>query len=259
MGPTGTARAERTTEHKEEKMTMKRWIVLCAVVAVGLSLCGCTVAVGGIRGSGNAVMEDYDISGFDRVDISYGYHAQITQGEVFAVTLRVDDNVLQYVDVAKSGGILHIGMKPGHTYAFINITLEATITMPELTGVALSGDANAAISGFRSGNAFAADVSGDGNLSGDLVCGEATLNLSGGSEATLSGSASDLTAEVSGASRAELSAFAVENANIEATGDSEVIVNVSGLLNVEATGDSRVDYLGNPTLGTSGGSQIRPK
>jgi hypothetical protein len=236
-----------------------RLSVVAILLCVVLIIAGCTVITGSIRGSGNIVTEDYDISDFDRVDVSYGYHVQITQGEAFDVVLRVDENAQQYVDVAKRGGILHIGMKPGRTYAFINVTLEATITMPTLTGVALSGDANATIRGFHSDKAFAADVSGDGDLSGDLVCGQATLNVSGGSEATLSGSASDLAAEVSGASKVELSAFAVEKANIEASGDSEVIVNVSGLLNVEASGDSRVDYLGNPTLGTieaTGGAKV---
>jgi hypothetical protein len=243
-------------------MRARKLIMLCAVVVAGLSLGGCTVAVGGIRGSGSTVTEDYDISDFDRVDISYGYRAQITQGEAFDVVLRVDDNVLKYLEVAKRGGILHIGMKPGRTYTFINVTLEAKITMPALNGVALGGGGNAAISGFRSGHAFAADVSGGSDLSGDLVCGQAILNVSGGSEATLSGSAGDLTAEVSGGSKADLSAFAVENANIEASGDGEVIVNVSGRLNAEASGDSRVYYLGNPTLGrieASRGSEIRPK
>ncbi len=236
-----------------------RLSVVAILLAMTLIVVGCTFVTGGITGSGNIVTEDYDISGFDRVDVSYGYRVEIRQGEAFDVVLRVDENAHKYIDVAKRGGILHIGMKPGRTYAFFNVTLEATITMPTLTGVALSGDANAAIHGFQSGNAFAADVSGDGDLSGDLVCGQAVLTVSGGSKATLSGSASDLTAEVSGASKAELSAFAVENANIEASGDSEIIVNVSGLLNVEASGDSRVDYLGNPTLGTidaTGGARV---
>jgi hypothetical protein len=54
----------------------------------------------------------------------------------------------------------------------------------------------------------------------------------------------------------------VVNADIDASGGSQVTVNVSGTLNVDASGGSQISYSGNPTLGTidtSGGAQVRPR
>ena len=88
------------------------------------------------------------------------------------------------------------------------------------------------------------------------------LELSGGSRASVTGSGADLTVDASGGSGADLAAFPVVNANVDASGGSQVTVNVSGTLNVDASGGSQVYYLGDPTLGTidsSGGAQVRPR
>jgi hypothetical protein len=68
-----------------------------------------------------------------------------------------------------------------------------------------------------------------------------------------------VTIDASGSSRVDLSDFAGEDANVEASGSSTVIVNPSGTLDVAASGASRVYYLGSPTLGnidTSGASSM---
>ena len=52
------------------------------------------------------------------------------------------------------------------------------------------------------------------------------------------------------------------NANVEASGGSEVTVNASGRLDADASGGSDIYYLGSPTLGTieeSGGGDVRRK
>ena len=108
------------------------------------------------------------------------------------------------------------------TRSYSDVTLQAEITMPELVG----------------------------------------LDLSGGSRVAVSGSGEDISIDASGGSGADLAAFTVVNANVDASGGSQVTVNVSGTLNVDASGGSQVYYTGNPTLGvidTSGGAQVHPR
>lgn len=103
----------------------------------------------------------------------------------------------------------------------------------------------------------------DATLQAEITMPELVgLELSGGSRVTASGSGEDIAIDASGGSGVDLAAFTLANANIDASGGSQVTVNVSGTLNVDASGGSQVSYLGNPTLGvidTSGGAQVRPK
>ena len=99
-------------------------------------------------------------------------------------------------------------------------------------------------------------------LRGDIEAGDARFDVSGASQVTLSGSAGDVTIGASGASQLDLSAFSVDDADVEASGASKVTVNASGKLDADASGASHVYYLGSPTLGrveTSGASSVNRK
>lgn len=214
---------------------------------LALSILACQVGgIGGsatISGSGNVVPQENDMSDFDQVDVSHAFNVDITQGESYSVIVKVDDNLVEHLQVIKQGSTLKIGLKPNFNYTVRNTTLNAEVTMPVLTRLEASGSSDVTATGFESTNAF-------------------QVRLSGASTAVLSGSAGALTVNVSGSSDADLAGFPVGDANVDASGASTVVVNVSGRLDVDASGSSDVFYLGSPTLGnidTSGSSSVEPK
>ena len=86
--------------------------------------------------------------------------------------------------------------------------------------------------------------------------------MSGASTVRLNGRGGNSSIVVSGASTADLEDFALDDVNVEVSGASTAIVNVSGRLDAEATGASKVEYLGEPTLGKideSGASRVVPR
>lgn len=191
-----------------------------------------------IAGSGKVVTQEESITGFDKLDVSDGFHVDVSQGDDFSVVIRIDDNLLKRLRVARQGETLKIGLDPGTNVRGDRVTMEADITMPELAG---------------------ADLSGGSHLNGDLQVADLTLTLSGGSHVTLFGSAGDLTVDTSGGSHAKLGGLSVADAGVDASGGSHVTVKPSGTLDADASGGSHVRYLGSPTLGRtdiSGGSSV---
>jgi len=209
-------------------------------------------------GSGNVVNHEVTASGFDRVDAGAAFSVDIRQGESYSVMIRIDDNLVRCLDVYTSGGTLHIGFKPE---CWINnaTTMEAQITMPRLAGLNLSGASHGTITGFKSSESLAVEISGASSLEGDIEAGNVRLDLSGASHATLTGSGGNLTAGASGASGIDLGSFPVKDASVQLSGASSATVYPSGRIDVEASGASHLYYLGSPTLGrveTSGASSI---
>ena len=214
-----------------------------------------------ITGSGNVVAQEEAIAGFDKVDISYSFEANISQGDTFSVVIHADDNLVEYLQMIKEGDTLHIGLVPNPPN-IRSATLQAEVTMPELVGLDMRGASHVTITGFKSAQALAVDASGASHLRGDVEAGNVTFNLDGSSEVILAGSAQNVTLKASGSSEVDLSAFSVVDANVEAGGKSQVTVNVSGRLDVNASNASHVTYLGSPTLGkmdTSGSASIEQK
>lgn len=215
-----------------------------------------------ITGSGNVITLDEAFTGFDEVDISNSFKANITQGESYKVVIRVDDNIVEYLNVVKGGSTLKIGLDPNRSYTILNATMEAEVTMPELVVLDLSGNSEARINGFVTSNPLTFDLSGNSRLGGDIEGGDSRIDVSGNSSVTLSGSAGDLTVDASGSSEVNLADFPGSNGSVNASGSSTVTVNLSGSLDAEASGSSDIYYLGNPELGsieTSGSSNILPK
>ncbi|NIM96006.1 MAG: hypothetical protein GTO18_20085 [Anaerolineales bacterium] len=229
------------------------------IILISVFLVGCGLSTTTITGTGDVVTQDKDISGFDGVDVSHGFEVTISQGESYSVSLKVDKRVLDYLYVERDGNTLKIGLTPGGSFNLINVDMEAEVTMPELRRLDCSGGSRVEITGFQSTESFNMDMSGGSNLRGDIDAGDTVFDVSGGSNVSLAGSGGDLNVDSSGGADVDLSDYSVENAYIDASGASTVMVNVSGTLDVSASGAASVLYLGDPSLGTiniSGGASI---
>jgi hypothetical protein len=223
-------------------------------------LIGCAQVT--LTGSGNVVTQEEAISGFDKVDISQSFNVEIKQGESFSVLIRVDDSLVEHLNVVKQGSTLRIGLDPNRSYTIRNATMEAEITMPELLDLDLSGNSDANVSGFESTKSLVVNLSGNSGLLGDIQVGDARFDVSGNSSVTVTGSAGGLSVDASGSSEVDLTDFPASDGTVNVSGASTVTVNLSGRLDADASGSSDVYYLGDPILGqidTSGSSSIQPK
>ena len=242
--------------------------VIAAVMVALILVSGLVVSCAGVKvqGSGNLINETYDISDFTRIKVENGFQVEVTESDSFSVVAIVDDNVLEHIDVKKSGDTLIL--KPKWNRSFRSVTLSAKVTMPDIDKIELSGGAKVDINGFDSSNNLTIKLSEGSHLNGSVTAGDVNLSLSGGSHVTLSGSANELVAngsegsqvtlsgsaeniviKGSGGSHFNLQDYSVSNADINLSGGSRADIDVDGILNVNISGRSEVGYTGEPTLG----------
>ncbi|UCF96353.1 MAG: DUF2807 domain-containing protein [Spirochaetaceae bacterium] len=213
-----------------------------------------------VSGSGRIVTENFDIRGFNRVDVSHAFQVEIVQGGSYEIEVRVDENLQPHLRVERRGDTLVIGLKPAISLNTRNVTMEAKVRMPDLRGIQASGASDLRISGFSSAGDFEADLSGASFLEGDITARDVDIEASGASKIRLQGRARDLRLDLSGASNLDLGDFPAEDADIELSGASEVEVVLNGTLDIDASGASRLYFGGNPTMGRidlSGASSIK--
>ncbi len=231
---------------------------LLAIIALTLGLAACSDQVA-VRGSGNVVSEEMTFADFTAIDAANAFVVDIVQSESFDVTVRVDDNILDLLDVSRAGDTLRVRLKRGVNLTG-DVTLEAKIAMPDLDGLVLSGAASASVSGFRSQDRLDIELSGASAIEGDLEASHMDIEASGASRVALEGSATKLIIRGSGASSLDLADFTVDTAEVRLSGASEATVNVLERIDpVDVSGASRLRYLGDPSLGnvsTSGASTV---
>lgn len=242
---------------------MKKAIIIAAAVVAVSVIVTVLVLEGwprGLVGSGNLETETYAFTDFNEVEISSAFEFEIEQSNSYSIEVTADDNIMEYVRVSQDGQILKIGLS--RVMWIGPVTLKASVTMPELGGLEVSGASRGTISDFSSTEDLHIMVSGASRVTGDIVAGNVDFDVSGASTIQLEGSANDMVADVSGASSLKLDDFTVNNADVDLSGASSGTINLDGRLDADLSGASRLWYIGEPSMGnidTSGASTISQK
>jgi hypothetical protein len=201
-----------------------------------------------IVGSGVMVSQEVALSDFDRLDVGFSFDVTIHQGEAFSVTASVDENLSDYLHLATEGDTLRIGLKPGFAYDIPAATMRAEVVMPRLVGLVMNGSSHAMLVGFDSASSFTAELSGSSVLEGSLETETAAFTLSGSSVTNLNGTGKLVTIDICGNSMIDLRNFQVEDAELDASCNSKVFLDLNGKLIADASQYARVFYRGNPDL-----------
>jgi len=242
---------------------MKKAIIIIAIAAAVAVICTLLFLrgwPGGLIGSGNLETEEYAFSNFTEVEISSAFEFEIKQSSSYSINVTADDNVIDHVQVSKDGQTLKIRLET--VTWFGPVTLRASVTLPQLSGLTVSGASRGTVSDFSSTEDLDITVSGASRVTGDITAGNVEFDISGASTIQLEGSANDMVASVSGASRFNLDDFTVNNADVNFSGASSGTVNLNGRLDANLSGASRLSYIGEPIMGdinTSGASTISKK
>ena len=235
-------------------MNDKPALILISLAAV-ISLL--TAACSDLEGSGNVIIEEKDFKDFTGVGIGNAFSVQVVQSDSFSVVITADDNIMDHIQVSKSGETLKIRLDRG---GISNATMRAKVTMPNLRKLHLSGATRGTVTGFKSSDDLDIEVSGASSLNGDIKAGDVDVEASGASKVTLKGSGKDIIVRGSGAIKIDLEEFVVNNAEVKLSGASTANLNAEGLISpVDLSGASNVTYSANATLhnsNTSGASKI---
>ncbi|NIO72071.1 MAG: hypothetical protein GTN71_24365, partial [Anaerolineae bacterium] len=169
---------------------MKRhsmWLALMVLIAASLACAVPFVGIRTIKGSGNVVTEERDVSGFDSVALSAFGEVIITQGDKESLTVETDDNLMQYIETEVRGRTLELGFTDDvrHRIPDPSKSIIFRLSVPELTAL---------------------DSSGAGRFEIDeLDADRLKITLSGAGDIRMDSlTASDLVVTVSGAGNIEL-------------------------------------------------------
>ncbi|MCP4310246.1 MAG: hypothetical protein GY790_03200 [Bacteroidetes bacterium] len=161
-----------------------------------------------VIGSGDVESEEIEASGFSGVTVTGSCEVDITIGESYSVELHAQPQVLEVMTCKVVNGILNIGFHPDYN---VNSSkdISATITLPALNYVSITGEGDFVISGAK----------------------QAQLDI-----------------HITGAGDVNAFDMEVDQCNIYITGAGNCEVNVESSLDVQISGVGNVYYIGNPRL-----------
>jgi phage shock protein PspC (stress-responsive transcriptional regulator) len=197
---------------------------------------------------------DEGLTDFNEVDIRGVFDVRIVRGDAYSIEMMGPDAEKNKYKVTRTGRTLIIDYEGSSRKKFdweadmLDIDeVRINITMPELEKIEAEGFGNIDFEEFDTDD-MDIDLRGPVKLQGKLNAQNIVINLTGKSEAELSGNANNMDADVQFASKLKAYNLKVLDALIEVNGASSAKVNVSGNLEIEEGLASDVDYRGNPNV-----------
>lgn len=195
--------------------------------------------------------------GFQQVESSGGIDVYLTQGPAAAVAVEAMPDALPHIVTEVRNGTLSIHWEQGFSWQKMTSwnglsgrqrSVRVYITAPRLTGIALSGGADAHGQTPLSADDFSIRASGGSDVTLALQAKTVRAESSGGSDVTLTGKVERQDMRFSGGS--DYHGFGLQStiATISASGGSDADVWVDGELTANASGGSDLRYKGNGRL-----------
>lgn len=188
-------------------------LVLVGLVVL-INACGGTGTVV-IPNAGDMVVERYDLSGFQEVEVAGFFEAEITQGERYQVLVEAEQALLPYLEVKVRGGRLQVGLKPGITFNFEDASQRIEVTLPALTRARIGNHSTLQLTGFTVEEPLRLEVADFSTLRGSIDAGEVQVDVTNHSSLILDGSASSVTGQATGFSSADLTGLDAAEVNVD--------------------------------------------
>ena len=201
----------------------------------------------------NGVDDQFGLSDFDELDIRGLFDVHIMSGDEYAVELQGSGDEKRKYNIYRSGQVLVVEYDRGHRkfdwdedFRDVN-EIRLNITMPTLKKIEAEGYGTIKFDEFTPDN-MEIELRGPVTLQGVLRTQNLTINLTGKSEAELSGQVDNLDADLQFASKLRAYNLEASDATVEVNGASSAKVNVSNSLEMDEGLASDIDYRGDPQI-----------
>jgi len=199
---------------------------------------------------------------FNGISIGYGFTAEITyDADVQEVIVEAPENFQQYIYTTVKNGIMTLSVDNGVNLKGFN-NPKLFIKTPQLNFIGASGGSKCFSADDFSSTHFNFNLSGGSQSHMSIDCEEIGIQISGGSILNIEGSCNGINLlQASGGSQFYGFDFISQTGKIDASGGSQLEVNVSDQLTLTASGGCQIFYKGTPEItdNLSGGAKLIDK
>jgi len=212
-----------------------------------------------ITGNKNVITQDRPVTSFHAITVSGGIDVDLSQGNELKLQVEADENLVAIIHTEVKDGVLNIYHEENIREAK---TMKIHLTFQQLDAIIASGGCDIVSKQKLNFATLKVELSGGCDIRLNCKADNLVCLHRGGSDAELSGEAANGNFKVSGGCDVKASEFYLKNCTVDASGGSDVSINVTGELTMKAAGASDITYYGKPSKvikSAQGASEIKGK
>lgn len=203
-----------------------------------------------ITGSGSISTQTYTpVANFTKVSVDHAINVSITYGTQKNIYVTGYDNLLDYLKISASGGLLKIGMKTEYTYANMNLT--ANVVMPSFTELIVTNAGSISIDSFTNNIPnLILQTSGSGNIASlkNLSIGSLNANISNVGFIDIIGTVGMQSVNITGSGNYNAFGLYSDTTTVNSTTSGNAFVNAEFRLYAIINGSGNISYKGFPII-----------
>ena len=234
---------------------MKRLFLINAAAILCMALISCTINLDGetlgnkiIKGNGNIVTHNYDVTAFDEISTSLPATVNFTVGDAYTCSVRVDENILDYLEIKVKDGELLLGRPKEHR----NVNLRSTqfvidVTAPTVDEVNLAGSGDINMLSPLNMQELEVNIAGSGNVlfKEEVNIDHLELGVAGSGDIYVDkGTIREFEADIAGSGKI-VSHAEVQDLDANVMGSGDITAKVNGKLEYFIAGSGDIKYYGN--------------
>lgn len=235
---------------------MKRKVMSLVCLIWMATLCG-TLRAETIQGNGKVVTKEYQFSDFDEISFSGSAEFTYEQSEAApSVTVTIDENLLEYIEVKVSGKELKVYPKKEgmlkSSYQLRPTVFKIRGNSKQLEEVSSSGSGNFVVNGPLNSKELELNLAGSGSITiNALQTDELEGNVAGSANLILKGKVCEAKYNIAGSGNVKAGDCESEEVNGNIAGSGNLEVYVTGELKGNIVGSGNIYYKGDPKVMSS--------
>lgn len=211
-------------------------------------LCFIAVAMGTLSLKAQST-KNVAVSNFSEVSVSAGIQLLITQGSSESAKIVANSDVIDEVEITKSGSEVKVGWKSNWGFKnHNNRNAKVYISYKKLNSLSASSGSSIQTENPLKTDRLSASASSGASINANITSSDLQVEISSGATITLTGKTTNLKLQASSGASVSTANLTAEYGTAEASSGASVTVNVTKALETRASSGGNIRYKGDASL-----------
>ena len=201
-----------------------------------------------IKGNGEVVTVERSVGDYEAIAVAGWFDVNIVSGREGEISLKGEENLLEYIKTEVKNGKLTIKVKKGYNLQSSNWKngIQVTVPVESVNSVALSGSGDIVGKDVLRADEFNAVISGSGDINLSVEADILKAVIAGSGDIVLNGKARDFKVTVSGSGDVEAFDLSADHVKANVSGSANIKVNANKSIIARVSGSGDILYKGDP-------------
>lgn len=200
-----------------------------------------------IKGNGDITTITRTASDYNKIGVGGNFNVTLVKGKEGKITIKADENLLEYIETEVEKGNLSIKVKKGYQIR-PKKQVEIIIPFEEIEAVSLAGSGAIFTSDIIKSNDLKLSLAGSGNMDLKVSAKDLDTNIAGSGNIILNGTSDEFECSIAGSGNLNGNKLKAKVANVKIAGSGNIKIDVQNEIHAKIVGSGNVIYTGNPKI-----------